>query len=467
MFNARENSIDILYLNMTSYGRDIDIMQPVIVALQERFNLTVVQENLHLYSFAILKYRPKAVLFAAMSGNEAILEVSRVLKQLNIPIISLVTEGDYLPDPSIVNQMFWSFNKKREYLPSLQMVWSDRAFNLIRDSVEGSEKFNLKIGGSTGFDRYSFNSYMSKDVFLEKIGKSQYKKVVGIGSAGFSQFFDPYYSKNKSNVDAGYGAEFIELHRKSKELLNAIYKKLILENPDILFVLKFHPHTKGINNTELSYIEEVDNTVHIVQTKLNIADIINACDIWVSYDSTTCLEAWLLKKQTLLINPLGREFKRSIISKGSPIVETYPDVQKAIDNFYLEGEVLGFSDLLSTRETVIHDVIESDDGLNHIRTSAWIKKYFNDNLNSVVEYKIFNSLFLKAIIKASLRQLLFFLGRSAFLRNRIKIIKIQNFNMREFDYVENEKHYEEYKSKLSIFYTADKEKIVKKIIEEQ
>ena len=436
-----KNNIDILYLTFSSKGRDVDIVAPLLVYLEKKMNLKIKVENIFLYSIALLKYRPKYILFPTMSGSRTLLDIAKKINSLGIPIISLVTEGDYVESEESVKQMFWSFNYEHRELPSLHVLWTKRTVDLVRKYIPESKEFNLTYGGAIGFDRYKLFNFMRKNEFLVKINKKNYKKIIGIGGFGFNPFGKLYYENNKQDVNANYGEEFIEFHRKSRDLLKEVYKNIIDNNPDILFILKHHPGSTLESDTEFYNLPDFENIYEIRDNNFNIADLISVSDIWVAYESTTCLEAWLLNKQTLLVNPLGGKFIRSNISQGSPILQTSDELQNAINEFYLNNKINTFTSLQPKRKEIIRDIIEYDDGLNHKRTAEIINDFIkNDHTKS---YSLLNIQFLKSLWVGLVRKALCSCGEIKVLR-KIQFIDNQYKNLKKFSFSEYDNHLKKY-----------------------
>ena len=95
-------------------------------------------------------------------------------------------------------------------------------------------------------------------------------------------------------------------------------------------------------------------------------------------------------KQTMLVNPLGGNFKRANISTGSPMVSTYSEVQEALDTYYAKAELPGFRERGAVRKEInIGQVIQWDDGKNHIRAAEYIYEVLRDNLQKKTHINTF------------------------------------------------------------------------------
>ena len=196
----------------------------------------------------------------------------------------------------------------------------------------------IYISGGVGFDRYKIYRFMTKVDFCTKYRKS-YNKVIGIAGWGFD-LFDPEYANYNAYV-RDYGERQCERFRQDGVALNRIYTQLIKSYPDVLFILKEHPGVLDPTQSELYGLSALPNVVYI-QSEEKVEHCIAAADVWIGYESTTCLEAWLLGKQTAYINPSGPDFKRHDIYQGMPVFETYEQVREALDAFYKTGVLPGF-----------------------------------------------------------------------------------------------------------------------------
>jgi len=131
--------------------------------------------------------------------------------------------------------------------------------------------------------------------------------------------------------------------------------------------LKEHPGCLGRRRASaIEGLDDYENSL-IIKNEESIIDCIGICDFWINYESTTAIEAWLLGKQTCLLNPSGTDFPRANVYQGSPNFPTIETLQNAINQFYENGELPGFNELDSYRDNIIKDTIQWDDGLNHVR----------------------------------------------------------------------------------------------------
>lgn len=444
---------DILSFDYSSRGRDIDISEPVLSYLELNYNLKIVRKwcfGNHVKD--ILKYKPKMVIISNGVGSKEHFEIVKFASLRGIKVVTLISEGDYLEDEKSVNEFFWGWNIDKNLYEDLHLEWSSRVLNLIKKYITNVPMDRIKVSGATGFDKYSFNLFMDKESFLRKYKKAKYEKVVGIAGWGFDLLQGEYYKKYKRVVDNRYGEENIRIHLESEKKLISIYKKMIEENKDILFVLKYHPLIVDKKYSEFYNLENYENVLVIVDEE-NIGNIINISDLWLAYESTTCLEAWLLNKITLLVNPMGGDFKRSKISSGSPVIESYEKLIVCIEQYYNCGEVLEFLKYKDTRKNIIKDIIEYSDGCNHIRAANYVKEIYDKD---IIKVKKINCFIIRKLFSSIIISIKEKLINSGFVRKFFdKKYKAYLENMKYFDELEREKNHQLYINTLKEFYNKN------------
>lgn len=369
---------DILCLEWGTKNRDSNILMPVLVYLKEEKGYKIKLESL---AYAVLKlviYRPKMLLVANPGGAP---ELSRVIKYaylLGIRTVSLISEGDAFDDPVWGEEYFWGWNFEKKCYLDLFLLWSERCQKIFEKYVPEIHEYNIniKVSGATGFDKYVLlkNTYMSKKMFSKKYG-IKYNKIIGISSWGFSSWFVGEKSPFLTLSDSEKGCF---LKKTCLELRKILYD-IVSYFDDVLFVLRPHPGEISEEN-EFVGLQELKNVIFIQAKDESIVDNINICDMWMAYESTTCMEAWLLNKPTLLINPYPIEYARSIIHKGSPIMRNADAVISCIEEFYQTGRIRAFDCLEGERKKIIQDVIGFSDGKNYMRAGKEIISMMNSEI---------------------------------------------------------------------------------------
>ena len=369
-------SIDILNLEWPNSDRDLHIITPILVYLNKKYGLNYKQKSIFNGYYYILKYRPKILLISNFSGAGINHDIVKMAYKMGIKVIACISEGNVKAEEP--NQFLWGWNKDKILYLDKMLLWSERSKNIFLKEYP-KLKDKLVTTGATGFDRYKLLNFYSKELFL-KNNNLRYKKIIGIAGWGFDHYFGDYFELHKDYFLNTFGENEISLHGKSLFELQKIYEDLIKNNPDTLFLLRYHPGTIDFEKNEFYGLEKYNNVFisnKYKNTDYQISDLINISDLWIGYETTTALEAWLLGKQTFLINPIRSDFIRENVHKGSPIVKTAQDAQKLIDEYFKTNTIKDFGELQSFRDEIIKDVIEYGNGKNHIRAGEEIMEVFN------------------------------------------------------------------------------------------
>lgn len=371
--------IDILDLEYSSRGRDIDIVEPTLSYLELKYGLKIKRGWLFRNSFLdLIKMRPKVLVIANGIGSFEHFITVKFAHYLGVKVVTFVSEGDFLESQEFMSSFFWGWNKDYITYENMNLQWSQRSMDMIQKYIPINQRKNtdIRLVGATGFDKYKLLEFMTKDVFLKKYSLEIYTKIVGIAGWGFDHFFGDYYDRFKNEL-AAYSQTDIEMFRESLYKLREGYELVIKSNPDILFILKYHPLTVNEKYTEFYGLEKYPNAI-VLKTEENIYNIINVSDIWIAFESTTCLEAWLMGKTTLLYNPIKKDFKRSIIANGSYIVKGSKELSNLICTFFDKNILDEFEKLKYQRTRIIEQVIGFNDGRSFIRAANDIKSLLDD-----------------------------------------------------------------------------------------
>jgi len=295
-------------------------------------------------------------------------------KSLRINGVSLVSEGNFTGDNDIIDEFIWGWNKDGILYEDFNMQWTERTRDLTIKNYP-ILKGKVKVSGAVGFDQYKIGGLIKKNIFLKKYSKDSFEKVIGFGCWDFGLLDprDPRYSAWSEIYNKNDRDRFIS----DQMFLNNILRDIVTNNPDILFLLKEHPGCLGGRRASaIEGLDQYQNTL-ILKNEESIKDCIGICDFWIAYESTTALEAWLLNKQTCLLNPSGTDFKRDNVYLGSPNYPNVQALQDAIDFFYSNGFLPGFSKLEGERKKIVKDTIQWDDGFNHVRAGNEIIDLIN------------------------------------------------------------------------------------------
>ncbi len=366
-----KNKCDVLNLEWTSYPSR-DRQSSTLVCNYLRFlGYNVVEESIFKGVMAIQKHRPKLLFISNTIGAGINYEIVRYAKHRGVKVVSAISEGNFQGDKEALAQFIWGWNDQKKLYENLHLQWTERTRRLTLD-IYPELRHKIKVSGGIGFDVYKIAKSMSKKSFLNRYDKN-YSKIVGVGCWDFGAYLDEKDTRHRM-VLKKYDKNVFERFANDCIAFNLILKKTIEENPDILFLLKEHPGNQlGHKSSGIEGCDRFDNVL-ILKEEESVFDCIAVSDFWVVYESTTALESWLLGKQTLLLNPSGRDFPRDITNAGSPDIATYEQFQEVLDGFYQNSVVKNFDVYAERRKNVITNVIQFDDGFNHVRAGNEVAK---------------------------------------------------------------------------------------------
>lgn len=358
----KKKEIDVLNLEWMSYSARDRNMSSLVSNYLRYQGFSVVEESVFRGFEMIDMYKPKLVFIANGIGAKINFHLVKYASLKGIKVVTLISEGNFKDDLNSVTEFLWGWNREHYLYEDSHLQWSERTRNLSLVKYPIC-KGKIKISGACGFDIYKIKKPSSKFDFLKKFGKEAYSKVVGVGCWDFG----PCYPDNP-RTDRNLSVEVKARFQKDRGLFNRVLINIIKSNPSILFIIKEHPgNTLGHYMSGIDEAEGLDNALILKYEP--IVDTIAACDIWLTYESTTVIEAWLLGKPTCLLNPTGLDFPRANVFQGSPNYPNEESLQSALDNFYETGKLPHFEDekMVAARNNVIRETIQWEDGLNHVR----------------------------------------------------------------------------------------------------
>ncbi|WP_281630270.1 hypothetical protein [Vibrio sp. St2] len=375
--------IDVLNLEWPGNERDSFSVAPIILELRNK-GYTCITGDIFSHLYYLCQYRPKVLLITSFQGARVNHKVCQEAKRLGIKVISLIAEGN-LREKSI-KEMTWGHNLSREIYFEKMLVWSKRSQDLILKYFPELEE-KVVVSGGVGFDRYKLISFKSKQAFInEQNVEKDYDAFVGLAGWGFDKIHETeFYEKNKKAMLASMRPGQIDLHRKDFKLLTQYYYDLVTNNPRTFFIARPHPGLMEYYYDEFKKIKDLPNVYYSKPRSCtySISDLISICDIWGGYETTTCMEAWLLGKQTFLFNPSGVDFTRDITANGSLIIENYDELNNSMSNVSRFIEAISLDeDVTVNRKKIIGDIIGYDDGKNHLRAVSEIEPVLNDSCYS-------------------------------------------------------------------------------------
>lgn len=399
--------MDILNLEFPNLDRDRHIITPVYEYLKKKYGVSVISCNLNNRFFSLLRYRPKLLLLSNAHGQAETIEIMKIARASKIKVVTLVTEGNFHEEN--LHGYLWGWNHEKILNQDAFIFWNEKSKEItLKHHPELKDK--IFVSGATGFDRFSLLKFRDKGGFLKEYNLTGYKGVIGI--AGFGVFDHLERIDYLKEMQPAITDEQIQMHKSDLENLREIYLHLIQSNPDILFIVRHHPQITDTSKTEFTQVEHLPNVIVSNNYKTseyglnNITDVISVCDLWLGYESTTVVEAWMLKKPTILVNPTTDNFTRENHSSACPKVKTVAQLNEVIKEYYLTGRIGIFEALNDRRKAVIRDIIGYADGKNHQRAAGIIMKFL-ENQRRPSRLDIFRNLPFRFALKTTLRFYLF------------------------------------------------------------
>lgn len=314
---------------------------------------------------AIHSTRPKLLFITNTVGALENLELMRYAKRRNMLGVSLASEGNLQGDATYQSEMIWGWNKERKLHEDINMQWSGFSRDAMV-SLHPELARRVKVSGGVGFDNYKISAAQPiRQQLLRRYQKENYEKVVGVGCWDFGIFCpkDTRFSVFDALYEDSQKKRFVQDSFAFDEILT----QLIRANQDTLFILKQHPGVQlGHIASGIAKAAQLKNVL-VLTNEEPILACIQASDLWIVYESTTAMEAWLLGKLTCLLNPSGRDFPRDKLNEGSPVFESAEQLQKVLNALYSGSEISEYTERSERRKQLIKGVIEWDDGLNHVR----------------------------------------------------------------------------------------------------
>lgn len=386
----KKNKIKVLCFFDSQKGRDVEILIPLIVFAEKYLNC-VFEYSILWDIHAIYQKKPDLVLLPNTIGSEFHYRAAKYAYENNIKVFALISEGNFRTNGTFD---YWGYNKDKNFFQEYICHWSQRTLNYLKRE-EKAFAHKMVLTGGLGFDRYKIYKFIDKISFLNEYNLNNFEKIIGYAGWAFGKIYNK--QGREELIANGYPESKFEWLENQMYNVEDILKRAIVNNPDILFILKRHPNEANPSITrhdlnEMVRLKDYNNVLYLHGNE-NIHDLINVSDIWTGFETTTCLEAWMMgKNETLLLNP-DPDFNRDDIHKGSLILKTYKEFQDYIDEYYQYNRIrqCHSTTIKQSRDRLIKNTIGFGDGLNHIRAGYYLKKTI-DNINVNVKKKIYLNL---------------------------------------------------------------------------
>jgi hypothetical protein len=356
-------------------GRDVEMMLPLVYFI-EKFLACRVEFNFIWDVFSVYRKKPDLVLLPNTVGSRLYFQISQYAARQNIPVFALISEGNMRTDGSFD---YWGYNSDKHFYQDFVCFWSARSRDFLRKELPDIKE-KLVLTGATGFDRYNIYGFENKEDFLRRRGFKNFRKVIGYAGWAFGKLSN---TQGRDELLSFFKGDISRLSWTEKQMyaVEEILRQAVEYYPDILFVLKRHPNEANPSiveegRNEMNPLTSYPNVLYVKEEE-NLHDLISISDIWMGFETTTSLEAWLMKSQvpTLLLNP-DPDFNRDQLYKGSLILHSGQELISCIEQFYHKGSISSFmnQDKILFRQKLIRDTIGWGDGFNHIRTAYYFQK---------------------------------------------------------------------------------------------
>jgi surface carbohydrate biosynthesis protein len=395
---------------VSSERRDFYLLIPIIYFLENYLNYTVSFEFVW-DADKIRRRPPHLVLLPNTRGNSLYYEIGKYCEDNQIPLFAHDSEGNF---STAIPYDFWAYNLSKRPLTLPVMTWNARVKDFLMERY-ALPRENIVVTGAPGFDKYQYLKKKDRALFLQKYGQTDKRKIIGYAGWAFGKLENKELNDLLSNINKSgdSGKQWLEAQRDAVE--DAL-KKAIEHFPDYLFVLKKHPRENFESDlrdsrNEMNRLTNYPNVLYLKESE-EIQDLIEVSDLWVAFESTSIMEAWLSEKPTVLINP-DVHFTRSELYKGSAIVydaEAFLNVLSQFD----AGDLSYFNqaELLAVRNAILSNSIGFTDGLNHLRAINCSLDVFSKPDSNLVKPS-FNWTFFK-------RSILLNIGRFFFIESIFK-----------------------------------------------
>ena len=353
--------IDVLILEHRSTpNRDTNMMAIMYGELKYNRNLNVKAGSRYFWRCLVLLHRPAIVLIASSTGAFILNEISKYCSALGVKVICCVSEGHFIDKPGVLDQFIWGWNKEKKLYVHKQLFWTKKSLDL---ACRYDFKFR-EIGEVTG--PIHFDLYQRKDESEQR----DLETITTVGIAGWT--FGKFSNPSDRDYDLRmklFGRESCERTRLDGIQFNEIILQLCLAYPSVKFLFKDHPSNHyGLEGAGVVGLDAFDN-FHFIQGDLELHELIAKCDVWLSYESTTNVEAWHSGIPTIVVNPSGRVNERSSLHRGSLVVENFDELRVFIDDSKSLLQSFNHENLAFERNEVIAEIQDSVDGKSRLRAA--------------------------------------------------------------------------------------------------
>ncbi|TSJ41988.1 BFO_1060 family glycosyltransferase [Fluviicola chungangensis] len=397
---------------VSSEGRDFHILIGFIYYL-ERFLNYDVEFQFVWDAHKIKTSPPDLVILPNARGNDLYFEIAQYCKENDILVYANESEGNFNPD---TDYNYWGYNTTKTPICPVLYCWNYRIRNYLIESV-GIDESLIKVAGAPGIDKYHYTSKLDRGLFLKKHHKSKYKKVVGYAGWAFGKL---------ENKEIDHVLTYLEMEETSgkkwiaekRDWAEEALRSCIEKFPDVLFILKKHPRENFESDyrdsrNEMNRLTHYDNVLYLCNEE-SIESLIQVSDIWMAFESTSIMEAWLMRTPTVIINPIPN-FSKVKLYEGSLQVHDIPHLLTVMTDA-LEKNVfdqMNQPEILVQRQKTLENAFGFTDGYNHLRCIYYFLPYLEKNKRTTKKIPL-NKRFFRQYLLMHMGK--FFYNKSIFAR---------------------------------------------------
>jgi CDP-glycerol glycerophosphotransferase (TagB/SpsB family) len=336
----------VMFLEWSTKGREFDMQLPIIYFFEKVLKWNIQYKSQFNWP-SVTRNVPDMIIMSGVEGAHVGLNWARRIERSKIPLFTQVTEG--LFKKKHIGEFVWGHNKTKKIYQNLSMYWS---FNSYKMGIKAFPeiKSRIVVSGAVGFDKY-------------KLFKKKNKLTKVIGYAGFD--FNSIIANPKNFK---YRDRFINYAKNCSSIL----KNLAISFPEITFLIKPHPGDQGKVPLEVKDLFKLKNIK--VDHDISIYDAIRKSDIWLNFNSSTNLDAWIMDKPSITFFTDKKKYSGKFIT-GSVNENDEQKINYMIREFYKKGSIKRFNKKKFIRDKMIKDYLGYCDGMNHVRFMSFLKPY--------------------------------------------------------------------------------------------
>ena len=268
-----EKCLKIAICSWQTKGRDYDLTFPLMYLCKKlNHNIRYFHPT---FRFDILSWSPDIIFITNSNGAIENVKFIRLARKYNIPTYSHISEGLFREKD--IDEFVCGWNKQNEMLENLTLFWSKEQLDMTLKYYPEKE-INSVVSGALSIDKY----------FLHNVTAN---KNYEIGIAGFD--FNSIILKTQCEIEK-------QKYIKSANAQYLLIKQILKLFPEINIIFRPHP---GDSNAHPLEIGDIQSDRLTICNHESLLETINSCKIWISFNSTTSIDARLMGVHSILYNP--------------------------------------------------------------------------------------------------------------------------------------------------------------------